>query len=519
MKISAFLNNFSERLATLAGWRRYGLVWLLGILASLAFPPFNVLPLIFICVPMLIWILQGATGNRQAFAIGWWFAFGLLILNLYWIAGALFVDIGSHWWALPLAVLGLPALFAIYYALAAWLAFRWGLKRPSGILLFGILWFVADYARGHLFTGFPWAIMGYVWSDILPIMQTVSLIGIYGLTLITTILIVVPALLAGAGRVAVGKWLLVLVALVLASTYGWGSYRLHQGSTAMVPDVYVRIVQAHTNQATKWLKSQREANFAQLLDTTFAPSQKPITHYIWPETATPFYLADDTDRRRMIAERMEPNSHLITGLVRRYPQSDGTAQYFNSLIAMDARANIVAGYDKFHLVPFGEYFPFRDILPGGALTALGVDFSFGEGLRTLRVAGLPPFSPLICYEAIFPSAVVDETDQPQLMINVTNDAWYAGTTGPYQHFLISRTRAIEEGIPMIRVANRGTTAVTDAYGRSVAEIGMDQAGFVDSALPQALPEPSWFSRHRLLILLGLFFAGISGVLGLRLMRH
>jgi apolipoprotein N-acyltransferase len=485
----------------LTGPRRYGAAWLLGIMAGLAFPPFNAIPLAFIAFPALIVLLRAVAGKRQAFALGWCFAFGLLTLNMYWIAGALFVDITKFWWVLPFALLGLPALFALYYGLAALLAARYGLQRSSGLIVFALLWFAADYARGHLFTGFPWALTGYVWGDILPVMQITSLIGIYGLSLLSCLIFLTPLLWLQ------GKTARMMSAVVLAGFVGlslWGGVRLAQAERQAVPDVRLRIIQADINQGAKWQASQREANFQRLLDTTFLPAaDRPVTHYVWPETATPFYLLEDPDRRQRIADRMAPGSLLLTGLVRRAPQWDGSVTYNNSLIAMDDRATVVAGYDKFHLVPFGEYFPFRAIMPGGVITALGVDFTPGEGPQTLRTKGLPPFSPLICYEAIFPDAVIAQDDPPQLLVNVTNDAWYDHTVGPYQHYLIARTRAIEEGVPLIRVANKGYTAVVDPYGRDWAMIGPETAGFVDSDLPQALPQPSLLSQIRPYGLLGL----------------
>lgn len=497
-------------LQKLAGPKRYGMACLLGLAAGLAFPPFNAIPLAFLAFPGLILLLKAVARKRQAFALGWCFALGLLTLNMYWIAGALFVDIAQFWWVLPFALLGLPALFAIYYGLAAMLAARWGLHRVSGILLFALLWFAADYARGHLFTGFPWALTGYIWGDLLPVMQLTSLIGVYGLTLLTCLLFVTPLLIRK------GKASSLIVAGVLTVFIGgvaWGALRLANAEKTAVPDVRLRIVQTNISQNTKWQAAQRETNFQQLLDTTFAAADKPITHYVWPETATPFYLQEDPGRRLAIAERMEPNSMLLTGLVRRTLQEDGTVSYHNSLIAMDDRATIVAAYDKSHLVPFGEYFPFRAIMPGGVITALGVDFTPGEGPQTLRVKGLPPFSPNICYEAIFPDTVVARDDPPRLLVNVTNDAWYEHTVGPYQHYLIARTRAIEEGLPLIRVANKGYTAVVDPYGRDWAMVGPEAADHADSDLPEALLHPSLFSQYRqngLLALIATIFLLIIG---------
>jgi apolipoprotein N-acyltransferase len=185
--------------------------------------------------------------------------------------------------------------------------------------------------------------------------------------------------------------------------------------------------------------------------------------------------------------------------------------YYNSLIAIDNKARVIAAYDKFHLVPFGEYMPGRRFIPLRTLANLGLDFTAGDGLHSLHVPNLPPFSPLICYEAIFSGEVVDETDRPAFMLNVTNDGWYGKTAGPYQHFSIVTARAVEEGLPLVRAANNGISGVVDGYGRVVAKLGLGETGFVDAALPQALP-PTFFSRYGELSMWGIFLLCAGGAL-------
>jgi apolipoprotein N-acyltransferase len=520
------------------GWRRYAAAFVYGALAGLAFPPFNAVPLLWLSFPALVFLLQGiskadvmpakagipfsvslpdkkingtpafAGVTVRAFAVGWSFSFGLLVVSLYWIAGALFVDIKQFWWAVPLAVAGLPAVFAVYYGVAALIAKLWGLERLDGLLVLALAWFLADYGRGHLMTGFPWDVTGYVWGDVLPVMQIASVIGIYGLTLLTLVLAVLPARKSALALLAAVMMLFVAIA-------GWGAWRLSQASNEIVPDVRLRLVQPNVSQANKWRAEKRESQFQQLLENSFAPSSNPPTAIIWPETATGFYLAEDPEHLKAIAARMTLGQSVITGVVYRGINANGTLSFYNSLIAIDDQARITAGYDKFHLVPFGEYMPFRSILPIHAVAAIS-DFTPGEGPKTLRVAGLLPFSPLVCYEAIFPDEVIDG-DDPQFMLNVTNDAWYEHTTGPAQHFIIARTRAVEEGMPLVRVANKGVTAVVDAYGRIAARASFDKAEFVDSNLPRALQEFTLFRRFHdwpLWALCGLLLA-LAGLLRVR----
>jgi apolipoprotein N-acyltransferase len=461
--------------------------YLCGALAALSFPPFNAVPFLWLFFPALVFQLQGAPDKKLAFAVGWTFALVLLTVRLYWIAGALFVDIKEFWWLVPFAVFGLPSMFAVYHGLAALLAWRWGLRRVDGLLILAVAWALADYARGHLMTGFPWDLTGYVWGDVLPMMQITSVVGIYGLSLITLVLALLPAALAPPIRSGLAVRLFVAGLFMLAGLAGWGAWRLAQApAPAMVDGVRLRLVQPNISQAVKWREDYREPNFAKLLELSFAPAEEPVTAIIWPETATAFYLTENAPRRQTIAANMKEGQLLLTGVVQRRLKPDDTLEFFNSLIAIDNKARVIAGYAKFHLVPFGEYVPFRTYLPFRAVAAVG-DFTPGEGLMTLRAPGLPPFSPLICYEAIFPGEVARKDDPPQWLVNITNDAWYEGTTGPYQHFAIVRARAVEEGLPLVRVAIKGVDAVVDGYGRIVEQQGWDKAGFVDSPLPKPLP--------------------------------
>jgi len=479
-----------------SGFPRYLAAFAAGVLASFAFPPFDAFPVLWVSFPVLYLLLLAAGTGRQAFGLGWSFAFGLLMVSLHWISGSLFVDIKSFWWALPFALAGLPALFSLYYALAVWGAWRWGVRRAEGPLVLALLWFGAELARGHLFTGFPWDMLGYVWGDWLWPLQVVSVIGLEGLTLLTLVLVLLPSLFAltdtRKALIANGLGLMVLVALVAA-----GGWRLQGRVPAFVEGVTLRLVQPEQAQAMKWRQDQKQTNFEELMALSFdAPSAVPITHYIWPETATAYHLAEDPLLRSALAARMAKDTVLLTGVLRRQPQEDGTLAFYNSLIGMDARGNVIAGYDKHHLVPFGEYMPLRSLITVDAIAMKGSDFTAGDGPRTLRVPRLPPFGALICYEVLFSGDVLDPADPPALFVNVTNDAWYDHTMGPEQHFAIARARAIEEGIPLVRAANKGMTGVVDPYGVAVLAPFDGKAAFLDAALPQALPARTFWVRHR-----------------------
>ena len=489
--VSSGWNHFAVALGRRQGWRRVGAAFAFGLIAALALPPTDLFPVLGICFPALILLLRGAAGLRAAFITGWSFAFGYFLLGLYWIAAAMFVDLAHFWWAVPLAVAGLPTICALYYGLAAMVAWRIGLAGVRGVVTFALLWFLADYARGHLLTGFPWNLAGYVWDGFAPVLQSVSVIGIYGLTLLTLLITSLPAALVDGGRAA--RVALAVGVVTLGAISAWGGWRMESAAHEILSRV--RIVQPNIDQARKWLASDRDKNFEHLLDLSATPAATPVSFIVWPETASTFYIAEDAASRYAIAARLNPGAFLLTGTLRREEDANGKLHYYNALVAVDDTARVVARYDKFHLVPFGEYIPFRSVLPLQALATLGMDFSAGDGPQTLRVEGLPSFSPQICYEAVFSGEVTNPTDRPQMLINLTNDGWYGHTAGPYQHFAIARVRAIEEGLPLIRAANTGISGVIDPYGHIHAKLGLGRTGFVDADVPAPLP-PTLFSQWR-----------------------
>ncbi|MFA4994299.1 MAG: apolipoprotein N-acyltransferase [Bdellovibrionales bacterium] len=486
--MKASLSRLSVLIAYLrqaSGWKRLLSAFVFGSVMAFSMPPFTIFPLLWVCLPALIFLLQGTQNWKQAFAIGWCFAFGFFVFGLYWIASAMFVDIRRFWWAVPISVAGLPAFLALYYGIAAALARKIGLQGLSGTVVFGLLWFLAEYARGFMFTGFPWILLGYTWSDALPVLQITSVIGIYGLTLITVIAACLPACLQD--KTAFGRNVFVASLVLFAALAGWGEFRLHTTALQTVPNVHLRLVQPNVDQKKKWLVSERKRHFKELIDLSASESETPVTHIFWPETASTYYLSEDSERRKEIAAHIPATTHVITGVIRRDLDKEGNTHFYNSLVVLNGLGRLVAGYDKAHLVPGGEFMPLRKFIPLQALATSGADFTPGPGIRSLRVLGLPLFSPLICYESIFSGDVVDPDDRPEFMVNLTNDGWYGRTTGPYQHFAIARVRAIEEGMPLLRIANTGISGVVDPLGRVEKKLGINEQGIIDSPLPKALP--------------------------------
>jgi len=482
------LKRAADRLAAMAGWRRWAAAAAFGGLAAFALPPAYAVPVLLIAFPALLWLLEGAATKKAAFAVGWWFGFGHHLLGLYWVSFALFTDIAQFWWALPLSAAGLPVLLSMFTGLttlALWAVPARGLSRA---ILFAVLWAVFEWLRGHVFTGFPWNLVGYAWVGWLPVLQMVSVVGIYGLSLLTVLVASLPAALGDGTEAPRRVWAALGLGLLLfAGLGGWGAVRLAGASGDTVPGVRLRLVQSGVEQRYKWEPSERVRVFEQHLDLSATPAREPVTHLIWPETAIPFFIEQDPGARVAVGAVTPPGGLTLTGAPRMVRAADGSPHYFNSLVVVDGSGAVQGSFDKAHLVPFGEYMPLRRYLPVGAIAGNGAEFSAGPGPRTLHLKGLPPVSPLICYEVIFPTAVADPKDRPQWLLNLTNDAWYGQTAGPHQHFAISQTRAVEEGMPMVRSAQTGISGIVDSYGRVTAELGLGAKGVLDAALPKALP--------------------------------
>jgi apolipoprotein N-acyltransferase len=520
-RVDTPLCRLAQDVAALSGWRRYGLGFGLGVAAAAAMPPVDMMPLLAVAFPGLLWLDDGSAGPGASFRLGWVFGFGFFLAGLYWIAVALFVDIDRFWWLVPLAAAGLPAGFAIYVGLVL-LAMRlvvsgFGLPPRARVFAFAVLWSLAEWARGHALTGLPWNLIGYAWSGGFPgglaVLQSVAVIGIYGLSFVTVLAVSLPALL-GTPRQgpmpAIRRWAPALAAaLLIALPAVGGAIRLGHTPTILTA-TWLRLVQPSIPESLKWQPGAAQSNLRRLLELSQPPAAERLTAVLWPEAASPYLLGRDEAARAAVAAVAPKGGYVITGTLRANPPPAPIEQFWNSIEAVDDRGDIVARYDKAHLVPFGEYVPLRALLPMDKITPGAVDLNPGPGPRTLALAGLPPFAPLICYEVIFPGAVVDHRDRPAWILNVTNDAWYGRSSGPYQHFAIARTRAVEEGLPLVRVANNGVSAVVDPVGRVLAHTDLDAIGYVDIALPAPLP-PTPFAAAGNWALLVLLLLGIVPV--------
>lgn len=514
----------------LNAWQRVPLGFVCGALATLAMPPWHYVPLLWLVFPALLWMLEGCRTRLQAAVLGWSFGFGHFALGFSWIANAFYVDAQTHGsFAVP-AVGTLSALFGLYIAAVAVIVQRiphdpeampYDRTPTAAIRAFGfaLAWAGMEWVRGWLFTGFPWNPLGSVWTAWPAMFQIVSVIGTLGLGVLTAAAAAAVSIVGGPLR-ARSAWMVAAVpTLVLALLGGLGELRLAFASVEPTPGIMLRLVQPNISQADKWRPGLREQHFMDHIELSRGRGVERVTHVIWGEAAVAYALDRDETRRQVAIGSIRaagPNvQELITGAPRASAGANGLEEIFNSLLVIRADASVGALYDKMHLVPFGEYLPLRGLIPFRKLTEGTMDFSPGHERMTISVDGLPPFSPLICYEAIFSGEVTGpptkNNERPLWLLNITNDSWFGDSSGPRQHLAEAQLRAAEEGLPLVRVANTGISAVIDPYGRIEGIIPLNRRGTLDSPLPQALSGRTAFGVGGQAIPLMLIILGSAGL--------
>ena len=490
------------------GWRRRAIAFVSGAMGALTLPPFSIFGLVAIPLTVAAWLIDGAQDRASgrplvaslsaAFGAGWWMGFGYFLAGLWWVGSALLVEADKFAWALPLSVVALPAALAVFpgagFALARLL---WS---PGPLRIFALAFGlgVAEWARGLLFTGFPWNDLGMALGVNLTLAQTASLVGLHGLTFLTIAIFAAPATLWRVSDSRFDPAPTIVAALALVLMAAFGEFRLNAPGSATVPGVKLRLIQPNVAQDDASFGPENSQailrRYLDLSERATAPDSsgiRDVTHLIWPELAFPFILSRDPLALSEIVDFLRDGATLITGAARR-DDGDGPPRYFNSIEIIGRNGLSAQRYDKQHLVPFGEYMPFARLLERAHVAQM-VDipggFEPGSGRRILHIPGLPDAMPLICYEAIFPIEVgdlVSRAERPGWLLNVTDDAWFGLTPGPYQHFAQARLRAIELGLPLVRDANTGISAVLDGLGREIAVAPLGAEGVVDAELPVAL---------------------------------
>jgi apolipoprotein N-acyltransferase len=491
------------------GWRRITIAFCAGALSSLALAPFSFWPILALTFPVLVWLIDGSAADRlggawAAAGAGWWFGFGYFLAGLYWVGHAFLVDAKTFGWLLPVAVAGLPAGLAVFTAAAAALARVLWVRGWPRILALALALTIAEWLRGHVLSGFPWNAYGYALTGSLRLAQSASLVGLWGLTFITVAAFASPAVLVDERADTRRPWLApASAAAVLIAMAVFGTVRLLQSPTAFVEGVKLRIMQPNLQQDEKFNYSSKPSvmrRYLALSDRAKGPDHtgvRDVTHLIWPESAFPFFLTREPDALAQIADLLPRGTVLITGGVRPEETPSRVPRGYNSIYVVDHDGSILGVYDKVHLVPFGEYLPlqkFAERIGLLQLTKVQGGFIAGERRRLMSIPQAPPALPLICYEIIFPGAAVPrDLERPAWLLNLTNDGWFGISTGPYQHFQQARVRAIEEGLPLVRAANTGISAVVDPLGRIVAHLPLGVEDVLDAPLPQPIA-PTWFVR-------------------------
>jgi apolipoprotein N-acyltransferase len=485
------------------GWRRALAALTAGAVSVLALPPFEAWPVLFFTFPILVWLVDGAAGGRlgglpSAAIAGWWFGFGYFLAGLYWVGYAFLVDAKTFGCLLPFAVVALPAAMACYTGLGLALARMLWTRGPTRLIALAVALTAAEWLRGHLFSGFPWNVYGYALTGPLVLAQSAALIGIWGLTFIAVAVFATPAVFADDRTDSRRPWLpLALGVAILAAFATYGALRLGRTPTAFVDNVRLRIMQPNLQQDDKFNYSAKQrvmSHYLELSDRSTGPQStgvRDVTHLIWPESAFPFLLTREPDALAQIAALIPEGTVLITGAVRapELPPNQKIERAYNSIYVIDHDGSILSVYDKIHLVPFGEYLPFQDFLEKLGLmqlTKLPGGFIAGERRRSMPVPRAPRMLPFLCYEIIFPGETAPDNERPGWLLNLTNDGWFGISSGPYQHLQQARVRTIEQGLPLVRAANTGISAVIDPLGRIVKSLPLGAEGVMDASLPRRI---------------------------------
>lgn len=458
--------------------RRFALAVSSGVVIALGQAPLDLWPLALLGLVAAFLLGRNAPSPRAAGWTGWGVGLGYFALSLCWIVEPFMVDAAVTGWMAPFGLVGTAGGMALFWAAAFWGAARLG--RPWALVP---LWALAELARAYVLTGFPWGLVGYVWTPS-PAAQWASVVGPHGLTVAALLVAALAAeamrhrsVLAGAGAV-----------LLLAILLGGGAWLMPPEAPTQGRPV-VRLVQPNAPQDEKWRPENVAMFFRRQVAETGAGDPPDLV--VWPETALPMLLDHAGEAFAIISEAAR-GAPVVLGLQR---EEDG--RYYNSAVTLGPDAVVRDVYDKHHLVPFGEYMPaewlFRHINVSGLAARAEGGYTPGPGPRLLDLPGLGRALPLICYEAVFPQDVGGAPERPDMLLQLTNDAWFGTWSGPYQHLAQARMRAIEQGLPLLRAANTGVSAMIDPAGRVTGALPLGEHGHLDRPLPAPLP-PTIYAR-------------------------
>jgi apolipoprotein N-acyltransferase len=495
------MESLAGRTILLWGWRRAVAAFLAGGFAVLSVAPYDFFAACFVSFPVLVWLLDGATAEPPAtvlrrllpaFSIGWWFGFGYFVCGLWWVGSAMLVEAESFAWAIPIAVLVLPAIVAVFYGVATALARLFWTDDIGRIAALAAAFGLVEWLRTFLLTGFPWNPIGYAAMPVPLLMQSVSAVGTTGMNAFAVFVFAMPALLAGKRHRGLG---LTLAGLFIAAHVGFGYYRLAEPEAGQPRTVAVRIVQPSIDQTQKLDDKAPDVIFRTLLALSAQPLEagaSPPQLILWPETSVPFLFTERPDALVALGQLLTDGQMLIAGAVRGEggAGAEDDTRYYNSIVAINDAGEIIDAVDKVHLVPGGEYLPFPAFfgwLGIDRIVPMPMSFSAGTERHPITLPGGLRAAPFICYEIIFPELVSSGVAGAELIVNLTNDAWFGDTPGPYQHFRQAQIRAVETGRPLLRAANTGISGVVDSHGRIVDALAIDARGTLDLSVKLDTP--------------------------------
>lgn len=490
--------------------------FLCGATAALAFAPLYLFLFAVISISgfFLLCEAEANANYKKTFLLGFSYGYGYFLSSLYWIANSLLIDAEKFGWLIPFALIFIPGALAVYFGVFT-ASYKFLAKRLTAwhqkIILFALLWLFFELLRSILFTGFPWNLIGYIWFFNLNFVQPAAIFGIYGLSFFAVLVCLLPTYFR---TILSDKWahnatkkdkiLFILILFLLVLSFTFGLTKLHRAPTQGPKSNYkIRLVQPNIEQTLKWDPQEKYSNLQKLIALSNQDRDEKTKVIVWPETAIPYPIQTDNLRapdRQLLAEvrrAIPPNGSLIAGGLR----SANDSEAWNSVFAINEQG-IAAIYDKHHLVPFGEYVPFARFLPFiDKITEGAEGFQAGEGAKTLAVnLGETnfTFSPLVCYEAIFTDETIESPKLlPNFLINLTNDAWFGNSSEPHQHLDMARLRAIEYGVPLIRVTDTGISAAVDSNGKIVAKINQGEEGFADVDAAILTANPTFYAKHGL----------------------
>lgn len=451
-----------------------------GFMSAFAFAPWDIWPLLVVCVGTLFYILRMNHSPLKAAFYGLFFAWIFNLANLWWVTSAFIQHapvpevkaVAYPAVVLMCLILALPyAIMSVVFTLV-----QKTMPQRSLILalVFAVLWTGVELLRGTSIYGFPWNLLGYSLSSNLELLQLASITTVFGLSFIVALS---AALMATLQPVLAG----VAVAL-FAGLWGYGQQRLNAAPESPTQS-QMFLVQTTIPQPEKWDEALKAYSIQKYLE--LSATAQPGDVIVWPETALTYDLTTNAMIREQLQQFLPYQAKLVTGHPR-YTEDEN--RYYNAMTLLRPDGTLGESYDKHLLVPFGEFVPLRHYLTFlGELATSTFDYTAGTGKATFNLENGTTALPLICYEAIFPFFVKDHLADADLMLNITNDAWFSTTHAPLQHFALSRLRAIETGVPLVRLANSGISAVVDGYGRVTTLLDINESKGLRVAIPKPIP--------------------------------